>query len=103
MIATVSNADEATILQKLHPTLRKRVPVYNSLCHCINDKVCITNCVNVYSVRIVDMSSTQNIVDVCLQETGGLGVNCIVDSGGIKLRNDGNTQCIYHCSGLKVV
>lgn len=36
----------------------------------------------VYVVRIIDMSSTQNIVDVCLQETGGLGVNCIIDSGG---------------------
>jgi len=34
------------------------------------------------AVRIIDLSSTQNLIDVCLQETGGLGVNCAIDSGG---------------------
>ena len=33
-------------------------------------------------VRVVDMSSTVNITEVCLQETGGLGVDCIIDNGG---------------------
>ena len=29
------------------------------------------------------MSSTQNLIEVCLQETGGLGVDCVIDNGGI--------------------
>ena len=33
-------------------------------------------------VRVVDLNTTPNLVDVCLQETGGLGVKCIIDSGG---------------------
>ena len=38
---------------------------------------------HVHTVRVVDLSSSQNLVDLCLQETGGLGVNCIIDSGGM--------------------
>ena len=34
-------------------------------------------------VRVIDLSAGQNLVDLCMQETGGLGVNCIIDSGGI--------------------
>ncbi len=34
------------------------------------------------AVKLVDLSSTSNLVDVCLQETGSLGVNCIIDAGG---------------------
>ena len=33
-------------------------------------------------MRVVDLNTTPNLVDVCLQETGGLGVKCIIDSGG---------------------
>ena len=29
------------------------------------------------------MSGSQSIVDICLQETGGLGVHCVIDNGGI--------------------
>ena len=35
------------------------------------------------AVRVIDLSSSQSLVEVCLQETGGLGVNCIIDNGGI--------------------
>ena len=34
-------------------------------------------------VHIIDLSGPQNIVDVCLQETGGLGVHCVIDNGGM--------------------
>ena len=34
------------------------------------------------TVRVIDLSSSQNLVELCLQETGGLGVNCIIDNGG---------------------
>lgn len=34
-------------------------------------------------MRVIDLSAGQNLVDLCMQETGGLGVNCIIDSGGI--------------------
>jgi len=34
--------------------------------------------------RIIDMSSQEKtLVDICLQETGGLGVDCVVDDGGM--------------------
>ena len=33
-------------------------------------------------VRVIDLSAGQNLVDLCMQETGGLGVSCIIDSGG---------------------
>ena len=36
------------------------------------------------TVRVIDLSGSQSIVDICLQETGGLGVHCVVDNGGIK-------------------
>ena len=38
---------------------------------------------SMYVVRVVDMSSnSHSLMAVCLQETGGIGVNCIIDSGG---------------------
>ena len=39
-------------------------------------------CARVNLVRVVDMSSGVSLADICLQETGGLGVDCIVDDGG---------------------
>lgn len=42
-------------------------------------------------VRVIDLSGSQSIVDVCLQETGGLGVHCVVDNGG-----KGITLHVYH-------
>lgn len=39
---------------------------------------------HVFAVKVVDLSTASNLVDVCLQETGGLGVNCIIDNGGMK-------------------
>ena len=33
-------------------------------------------------MRVIDLSGSQSIVDICLQETGGLGVHCVIDNGG---------------------
>lgn len=55
VIAAVKSPDEAAVAKKLYPSL---------LC-------------------VIDMSSTQNLMEVCLQETGGLGVDCIIDDGVI--------------------
>ena len=33
--------------------------------------------------RIIDMASQEkSLVEICLQETGGMGVDCIIDDGG---------------------
>ena len=33
--------------------------------------------------RIIDMTSQEkSLVEICLQETGGIGVDCIIDDGG---------------------
>jgi NADPH:quinone reductase-like Zn-dependent oxidoreductase len=53
VIAAVNHPREAEILQKLQPSL----------------------------LRVIDLSASQNIVDACLQETGGLGVHCVIDNG----------------------
>lgn len=45
--------------------------------------------------KIIDMSSVKNLVDVCLHETGGIGVNVVVDSGGESgLCSTGELQCL---------
>ncbi len=49
--------------------------IYIALCTCVY--VCVCVC----AVRVIDMSSGVNLSDVCLQETGGLGVDCIIDDG----------------------
>ena len=34
-------------------------------------------------LRIIDMASQEkSLVEICLQETGGMGVDCIIDNGG---------------------
>lgn len=38
-------------------------------------------CMCVRVVRVIDLSSGASLADVCLQETGGLGVDCIIDDG----------------------
>lgn len=53
VIAVVTSTDEATMMAKLYPSL----------------------------TRIIDITNCKNLVTSCLQETGGLGVNCIVDAG----------------------
>ncbi|KAL5457211.1 hypothetical protein EMCRGX_G034456 [Ephydatia muelleri] len=53
VIAVVTSADEAMLLTKSYPSL----------------------------TRIIDLSSCKSLVTSCLQETGGLGVNCIIDAG----------------------
>lgn len=54
------------------------------------------------AVRIIDLSSTQNLIDVCLQETGGLGVNCAIDSGGKvgTIHNIFAPLALIFCNGL---
>jgi NADPH:quinone reductase-like Zn-dependent oxidoreductase len=53
VIAAVNSPKEAEILQKLQPSL----------------------------LRVIDLSGSQSVVDICLQETGGLGVHCVIDNG----------------------
>ena len=56
VIAAVDNSDGAKLLSSLEPR----------------------------PSRIIDMSSQEKtLVDICLQETGGLGVDCVMDDGGM--------------------
>ena len=41
--------------------------------------------------KIVNLISGRSITDICRHETGGLGVDCVIDNGG---------KCIYMYQGL---
>lgn len=80
VMVTVKSPEEAAIMKKLYPSLRK-----------LSGWTMIQNVIAwlllaPHAVRIIDMSSTQNVTEVCLQETGGLGVDCIIDNGGEETR-----------------
>ena len=56
----------------------------------------------VHAVRVVELSSSHNLVDLCLQETGGLGVHCIIDSGGnIKSFIAASQRALVNCNMMK--
>ena len=48
------------------------------------------------AVTIFDLSSSQNLVEVCMQQTGGLGVNIIIDDGGMRTVLHTHTSC-HNC------
>lgn len=38
------------------------------------------------AAKVIDFRKAEiSLVDICMEETGGVGVDCIVDNGGIKL------------------
>lgn len=48
-----------------------------------NDGVKLVSSLEPQPARIIDMDSQEkSLVDICLQETGGMGVDCIIDDGG---------------------
>ena len=34
------------------------------------------------SAAVINMSKTKSLIETCLAETGGLGVDCVIDQGG---------------------
>ena len=48
-----------------------------------NDGVKLVSSLEPQPSRIIDMASQEkSLVEICLQETGGMGVDCIIDDGG---------------------
>ena len=91
VIAAVNHMKEAEILQKLQPSLCKSLSHTHVLFmgHSKYPSALPPSFLSspllpplLPPVRVVDLSGNQSIVDVCLQETGGLGVHCVIDNGG---------------------
>lgn len=39
------------------------------------------------AAAVINMSKTKSLTETCLAETGGLGVDCVIDQGGFLLSN----------------
>lgn len=48
-----------------------------------SDGVKLLSSLELQPLQIIDMTSQEkSLVEICLQETGGMGVDCIIDDGG---------------------
>ena len=49
------------------------------------------------AANVIDLRKTKkSLVDICMDETGGLGVDCVIDNGG----NMYSLIQVRHCKGL---
>ena len=101
VIAAVNSPKEAEILQKLQPSLREcslnrknfHFIFFSPSCSSL---LLLLLSLSGVSVRVIDLSGSLSVVDVCLQETGGLGVHCVVDNGGITTLTHSPTHPLTH-------
>ena len=85
VIACVNNQEEMDLLQYRYPSICGHL-----LCTlgcrttpCVQHGIFLFFCFCLFLVdKVVNLNTIKDVVDTCLQETGGLGANCILDTGG---------------------
>ena len=81
VIAVVGNHDEASIVSQFHPHLCKFYITRATLR--FSALILLFDFDTFWLLdKVIDMSAVKDFTETCLHETGGLGVSCVIDSGG---------------------